>query len=229
MRSMLPLLALSGFKSTQDADFGAWDEDPADDNLFGYDFGYDDDLGDDDLGDDDDDDDDDIGDDDLGDDDLGDDELGEDDDIGARRRRSRRNRNKRRGKRGAASRTAASRGRGKKRVWGMTILSDSVVTTALSADVQIRLQHDFMAKDLTMVGSAAGARVTSITFGDRNVFSNPEGVPIELFATGSFIRGLVKNQKIPRGLDIRVSGTVALIGDVFTASFTGLKPVNNSC
>ncbi len=187
-----------------------------DDLVLGEDFG-DDELGEDDFGDDE-----------LGEDDFGDDELGEDedeDDFGASRRRRRGSRRRRRlSKRGSST-------TGKKKMankWGMTILSNSVTTSGTtSASLSFRLQHHFLAEDITAIGSTAGARITSIMFGDRVIWSVPGGAPVELFAVNGMVRKFLDNQRIPAGLDITIAGTVATAGDTLSITLVGRKPLNN--
>lgn len=187
-----------------------------DDLVLGEDFG-DDELGDDELGEDE------LGEDELGDDELGDDE--DDDDFGASRRRRRGSRRRRRlSKRGSSTST----GKKKMAKWGMTILSNSVTTSGTtSASLSFRLQHHFLAEDITAIGSTAGARITSIMFGDRVIWSVPGGAPVELFAVNGMVRKFLDNQRIPAGLDITVAGTVATAGDTLSITLVGRKPLNN--
>ena len=204
---------------------------------FGYDdFGDEDDdfEGDDDFGDEDDDFEGDY------DDDFGDDDLGDEDDFGARGRgrRRRRARRSRRGQRRAARRTGRSPGRRSPRTpspkkesetWGMTAVGGTdTLGAAGSASVKIRLQHDFRAQDITFTGSEAGAKVTSIFFGDRVVWSNSDGIDVSVFASNSFLRGLLKGQSLKAGLDVTVNGSLTGAGD-FAATLIGQKPVSNHC
>ena len=183
-----------------------------------------DDFGDDDFGDDDwDDDEDDT--DDFGDDDLGDDELG-DDFAGPRRRRRKARRQARR--QGRKIRRQTRRGKGKSKVkWGMTAVGGvSTVSEAGAATVKIRLQHDFKASDVTFTGSASGATVTSIFFGDRVVWSNSDGIDVSVFASNSFMRGLLRGQALRAGLDIIVNGNMPGSGN-FSTTIIGQKPVGH--
>jgi hypothetical protein len=92
--------------------------------------------------------------------------------------------------------------------WGMTAVSGTdTLGAAGSAAVKIRLQHDFRAQDVTFTGSAAGAKVTSIFFGDRVVWSSSDGIDVSVFGSTSFLRGLLKGQSLRAGLDITVNGT----------------------
>ena len=200
-------------------------------------FGYEDDFGDDDDFEGDDYDDDDFGDDDddFGeDDDFGDDDFG-DEDFGARGRgRARRKARKRRrlqrrmgriqrkmGKTGGSSKKAK-----KKMPWGMTAVGGpDTLTAAGSTSVKIRLQHHFKAQDLTFTGSADGAKVTSIFFGDRSVWSNSDGIDVGVFASTGFLRGLLKGQSLRAGLDISVNGSLPGAGD-FSVTLIGQKPVS---
>jgi hypothetical protein len=196
-------------------DFG--DDDFGDEDLEGDDDWDDDDFGDDDLGDDD------LGDDDFGDDDLGDEELGEDF-AGPRSRRRRARRQARRVARKA--RRQARKGGGRSKVkWGMTAVGGvSTVSEAGAATVKIRLQHDFKASDVTFTGSASGATVTSIFFGDRVVWSNSDGIDVSVFASNSFMRGLLRGQTLRAGLDIIVNGNMPGSGN-FSTTIIGQKPV----
>ncbi len=163
----------------------------------------------------------------------------EDDEFGRRRRRRRRRRRSRRG-RGARGRRRGRTGGRRRRpttpkpkesgmTWGMTAVGGTdTLDAAGSASVKIRLQHDFRAQDITFTGSAAGAKVTSIFFGDRVVWSNSDGIDVSVFASNSFLRGLLKGQSLKAGLDVTVNGSLAGAGD-FAATLIGQKPVNKSC
>ena len=85
-----------------------------------------------------------------------------------------------------------------------------------AATVKVRLQHHFRALDVTFTGSVAGAKVTSIFFGDRVVWSNSDGID-----TG----GLLKGQSIRAGLDVIINGTVPTPGD-FSVTLIGQKPID---
>ncbi len=112
--------------------------------------------------------------------------------------------------------------------WGMTAIGGTdTLTAAGSASVRIRLQHDFQAEDVTFTGSAPGAMVNSIFFGDRVVWSAPDGIDVSVFASNSFLRGLLKGQSLTAGLDVTINGSLPDIGD-FKATLTGRKP-NHSC
>lgn len=210
---------------------------------FGADF-YDDD----DFGDDDDLDDDGFGDD----DDFGDEEDEDfgDDDFGARRRPSARrtrrlNRRQQRLERRQAkirtklgqparpTRKASSSGGGSGGSggsnWGMTAVGGTdTLSAAGAASVKVRLQHDFRAQDITFTGSASGAKVTSIFFGDRVVWSSSDGIDVSVFSSTSFLRGLLKGQSLRAGLDITVNGSLGGAGD-FAVTIIGQKPVQASC
>ncbi len=202
-----------------------------DDDFDGDDCDDDDDdfEGDDDFGDDD------FGDDDFGDDDFGDDELEGDDDFGARGKRRRRRLNRRLGrlnKREARikRKLGKSGSGGKKKVtWGMTAVGGTdTLTAAGAASVKVRLQHHFKAKDITFAGSLSGAKVTSIFFGDRVVWSNSDGIDVSVFGSTSFLRGLLKGQSLRAGLDITVNGSLTGAGD-FAVTLIGQKPTNSNC
>jgi hypothetical protein len=200
-----------------------------------------------DFGDDWDDDDDDTDEDDFGDDDVGDDlegdfegedDVGEDDvgEFGGPRRKRRRLK-KRLGRlnrresnvREKLADIAPRRRKEKRMSWGMTAVSGTQnLGAAGSAAVKIRLQHDFRAQDITFTGSAAGAKVTSIFFGDRSVWSSSDGIDVTVFGSTSFLRGLLKGQSIRAGLDITVNGTLTGSGD-FAVTIIGSKPVDPRC
>jgi len=113
--------------------------------------------------------------------------------------------------------------------WGMTAVSGSTpLTAAGAASVTIRLQHEFRAKDITFEGSQTGARVTSIFFGDRAVWSNSTGIPVTVFGSSSFMRNLLKGQSMGAGLDIVVNGSLPEAGS-FSVTILGYKPVNTNC
>ena len=170
------------------------------------------------------------------------DELGdiEGDDFGAdgrRRRRHLRRKLARLNRREDRTRSKLRRNRRKhgltrrkKRVhWGMTAVSGTQeVYVAGGTSVKIRLQHDFRAEDITFTGSAAGAKVTSIFFGDRSVWSSSEGIDVTVFGSTSFLRGLLKGQSLKAGLDITVNGTMTIAG-AFAVTLVGRKPVTPHC
>ena len=179
----------------------------------------------------------DFGDDELG-DELGEDDVG-DDDVGdfAGPRRKRRRLKKRLGRvnrredriREKLADVAPRRRKEKRMTWGMTAVSGTQnLGAAGSAAVKIRLQHDFRAQDITFTGSAAGAKVTSIFFGDRSVWSSSDGIDVTVFGSTSFLRGLLKGQSIRAGLDITVNGTLTGSGD-FAVTIIGSKPVDPRC
>lgn len=200
-----------------------------------------------DFGDDWDDDDDDTDEDDFGDDDVGDDlegdfegedDVGEDDvgEFGGPRRKRRRLK-KRLGRlnrresnvREKLADIAPRRRKEKRMSWGMTAVSGTQnLGAAGSAAVKIRLQHDFRAQDITFTGSAAGAKVTSIFFGDRVVWSSSDGIDVSVFGSTSFLRGLLKGQSLRAGLDITVNGSLTGAGD-FAVTLVGSKPVTPHC
>ena len=109
--------------------------------------------------------------------------------------------------------------------WGMTAVGGTdTVSESGATSVKIRLQHDFKAQDVTFTGSADGSKVTSIFFGDRVVWSNSDGIDVGVFASNSFLRGLLKGQSLRAGLDITVNGNLSGAGS-FSATLIGQKPV----
>ncbi len=207
------------------AGFGADDSLP-DDSFHEDDMNdeYDDDMG--------------YDDDEYGYDDMGELELDDEDDFGdggfgaggmisrlRERGQARRSaRQERRSNRRESRQSRRSNRRGSQRQWAVTILAgEQTLTGAGTASVSIRPQHDFIADDLSFADSLAGAEVTSIHFGDKVVFSNASGIPVTLFGTTSYLRGLLKGQKLPAGLDITVNGTLTGAGD-FKVQVVGKKP-----
>ena len=98
----------------------------------------------------------------------------------------------------------------------------------------IRPQFDFVAEDLTLADNsngAMGAGIQAIEFGDRIIFNNATAVPLAVFATGSFVRGLVKGAAIAAGLDISLSCTAfnSTTGAQLVCVFTGLKRGTTGC
>lgn len=173
----------------------------------------------------------------------GDDDFEGDDDFGAkgRRRRKRLNRRMKRLQRrsGRVSKKLGKSSGGRKRSskskgssemqWGMTAVSGTdTLTEAGAASVKIRLQHHFRAQDITFTGSANGAKVTSIFFGDRVVWSSSDGIDVSVFGSTSFLRGLLKGQSLRAGLDITVNGSLTGAGD-FAVTMIGQKPVTAQC
>ena len=74
----------------------------------------------------------------------------------------------------------------------------------------------------------ATARVTSISFGDRPVWSSPDGISVDVFAATSTMRNILRGQSIRAGLDIIVNGTLDAAG-TFSVTITGKKPKDSSC
>ena len=98
----------------------------------------------------------------------------------------------------------------------------------------IRPQFDFVAEDLTLADNSngnMGAGIQAIEFGDRIIFNNAQSVPLAVFATGSFVRGLVKGAAIAAGLDISLSCTAfnSTTSSALTCVFTGLKRGTTGC
>ncbi len=114
-----------------------------------------------------------------------------------------------------------------------TILSATQAQTGAVTQITltIRPQFDFVAEDLTFAGTTAGMSINRIRFGDRIVFDNDGGVPIAVFGTASFVRGLVKGAAISAGLDISVVGDTGagVTGATLVATFTGLKRGTTGC
>ena len=110
--------------------------------------------------------------------------------------------------------------------WGKTVISgNDTLTAAGQAAIQIRLQHPFKAEDVTFEGSATGALVNTIFFGDKLVFQSSDGVPVTVFSASGFLRKLVAGHQIGAGLDVNITGTLGGAGTL-QATLTGLKPVS---
>jgi hypothetical protein len=170
-----------------------------------------------------------------GDDDGDDGDFGEE--FGRKRRRRRKSRKARERARKAQQRPAPSRRASPAprpaptEHWGMTAVGGTDAITANSGgavSVKVRLQHDFRAQDITFTGSARSATVTSIFFGDRVVWSNSDGIDVEVFASTGFLRGLLKGQSLRAGLDITVNGALPGAGQ-FKVTLIGMKPVSPTC
>ena len=113
--------------------------------------------------------------------------------------------------------------------WGMTAVGGTeTLTLAGPVSVRVRLQHDFRAEDITFTGSLPGATVNSIFFGDRVVWSAPDGIDVSVFDATGFLRGLLKGQSIGAGLDVVVNGSLPDVG-TFAVTLTGKKPVRPGC
>lgn len=124
--------------------------------------------------------------------------------------------------------SASTSGRSKVK-WGMTAVGGTnTLAAAGTATVRVRLQHHFKAEDVTFSGSASGATVTSISFGDRPVWSNPDGIAVDAFAPTGMLRGILRGQNLRAGLDIVINGELTAAG-TFAVTITGWKPVNQPC
>jgi hypothetical protein len=167
----------------------------------------------------------------LGEDD--DDDEDDYDDFGARKRKARRYR--RRGRRRLQRPKSA---RATQVVQKTLLVGQSGLDPGVNFTVTIRPQFDFVAEDLTLNANdaqlnAAGFGIQSIEFGDRIIFSNAQNVPLAVFGTGSFVRGLVKGAAIAAGLDITITGGagagLSTTTSQLTAVFTGLKRGTTGC
>jgi len=110
--------------------------------------------------------------------------------------------------------------------WAATIVSGSDTSSSETGgpvSAQIRLQHDFESEDVIITSTDEGAKVTAIYFGDKLVFNAPDGLDLSIFAANSFVRKLVKGQRLEGGLDIIVQGTLASAATL-NAAITGWKP-----
>ena len=126
--------------------------------------------------------------------------------------------------------------RGQPQVVQKTILAGQVGIPGPGGGVgaiAIRPQFDFVAEDITFNAGPNGQfTILSIEFGDRIVFSNAVGVPLAVFGTASFVRGLVKGAAIAAGLDIQISTNLAnatTAGNQLTATLVGLKRGTSGC
>lgn len=163
---------------------------------------------------------------------LGDDDY---DDFGAKRRRRPRRAYRRRGRRQLQRPKSA---RAKQVVQKTLLVGQSALNPGVNFTVTIRPQFDFVAEDLTLnandgQANAAGFGIQAIEFGDRIIFSNAQNVPLAVFGTGSFVRGLVKGAAIAAGLDITITGGagagLSTTASQLTAVFTGLKRGTTGC
>lgn len=113
--------------------------------------------------------------------------------------------------------------------WGRTAVGASEqISRGGPVSLRLRLQHDFRAEDVTFSGSAPGATVNSIFFGDRVVWSSSSGIDASVFASNSQMRGLLEGQDLRAGLDITINGALPDAG-TFSATLIGLKPVSPTC
>jgi len=158
--------------------------------------------------------------------------LGEDDydDFGQKRRYRPRRRNRLTRPRPAAPRKAPQV------VQKTLLVGESDENPGASFTLTIRPQFDFVAEDLTLTANdgatnGAGFGIQAIEFGDRIIFNNSSSVPLAVFGTASFVRGLVKGAAIAAGLDISLSATSSgsTTSSQLTAVFTGLKRGTTGC
>ena len=159
--------------------------------------------------------------------------LGEDDydDFGAKKRKPRRA-YRRRGNRQLQRPKSA---RATQVVQKTLLTASSAQAPGAAFTLVIRPQFDFVAEDLTLASiqnnNPSGFGVQAIEFGDRIIFNNAQAVPLAVFGTGSFVRGLVKGAAIAAGLDISLSCTTAnsTTSSQLTVVFTGLKRGTTGC
>ncbi len=115
------------------------------------------------------------------------------------------------------------------------LVGESGANPGASFTLTIRPQFDFVAEDLTLTSRQANNPsnfgIQAIEFGDRIIFNNAQSVPLAVFGTASFVRGLVKGAAIAAGLDISLTGTAAnsTTSSQLTAVFTGLKRGTTGC
>jgi len=115
------------------------------------------------------------------------------------------------------------------------LTAQSAANPGANFTLTIRPQFDFVAEDLTLVAAQGAANpsnlgIQSIEFGDRIIFNNAQSVPLQVFATGSFVRGLVKGAAIAAGLDIAITATAnSTTSTRLTSVFTGLKRGTTGC
>ena len=103
------------------------------------------------------------------------------------------------------------------------LLADSIAVTA--PDLLGSAQPVRIYRARRTGAPVAGAKVTSIFFGDRVVWSNSDGIDTGVFASTGFLRGLLKGQSIRAGLDVIINGTVPTPGD-FSVTLIGQKPID---
>jgi len=120
-----------------------------------------------------------------------------------------------------------------KQVVQKTLLSGSTgqAPDAGANTVTIRPQFDFVAEDVTFQGSVGGWTITAIDFGDRRIFNNATGIPIAVFGTASFVRGLVKGAAIAAGLDITIAANLpaSTTTTELIVTLVGLKRGTTGC
>ena len=169
---------------------------------------------------------------------LGEDDDDDYDDFGAKRRRRRRKPRRAYRRRGPSRLQRPKSARAKQVVQKTLLVGQSALDPGVNFTVTIRPQFDFVAEDLTLNANdaqlnAAGFGIQSIEFGDRIIFSNAQNVPLAVFGTGSFVRGLVKGAAIAAGLDITITGGagagLSTTTSQLTAVFTGLKRGTTGC
>lgn len=165
--------------------------------------------------------------------------LGEDDgydDFGAKRGRKRNRRYRPRRPNRITRPLNAARPPAQQVVQKTLLVAASLRNPGANFTLTIRPQFDFVAEDLTLTGAdgaanAANFGIQAIEFGDRIIFNNAQSVPLAVFGTGSFVRGLVKGAAIAAGLDISLSATstASTTTAQLTAVFTGLKRGTTGC
>lgn len=133
--------------------------------------------------------------------------------------------------------------------WAKTVLvANQTVTNVFGAPgtftqafaLTIRPQFNFKAMDLNFQGPLLGtgvgvavagnvtvteAGITALNFGDQQVWSNAQPVPVNALVAASFLRNLVRGQRIKGGLDVTLNCTVTLtctVADTGTATYAAV-------
>ena len=191
-------------------------------------------------------DDDDFGDDDFGDDDLGEadaDDLGDDDDdvgddeddfgLSPKQRKARRLRRRSPRLSPRAGRLAPVARKRPGIAWAkVPIVVADAATASGARTLSATPQFNFKATDIVATSSSGLASttgsLTSVTFGDREVWRNSTGVPLALLDPTSFLRNFIKGNRIRGGFTVAI-GVTSTGTEILTITLIGFKQTTGRC
>lgn len=109
--------------------------------------------------------------------------------------------------------------------WVPAMVSGSATSDGGEALCTIRVQHPFIANDITFEGSLAGTSITKVDFADSTVINGGSGISTSIFTPTSQMRKHLQGRYIAAGLDIGIHGKLEGPGKLCAVIF-GFKPAN---